>query len=336
MKLVVIANINISDIIRLGDLMNFNEENIEYLSSNKIDTIHAKIYIPDQEDKINGIIQISHGMCEHIQKYHDVIEFLVNQNYIVSMNNHLGHGEFVEKESRGFFADKNGYQYLVEDVYQLTKITKERFPNLPYILLGHSMGSFIARCYMYQYGSYIDGYIIMGTGGPNKLVDTGIKLTDTVIARKGKMYRSKFLTNLVIGKFNEKFKPNVSKNDWLSSDPNMLPKYLEDELGDFIFTASGYRDLFYLQKNSNLIENIEKVPSKLPVFLISGDMDPVGDSGDGVLEVYHHFIQTGHERVSLKLYPYLRHEILNEVKKDEVYQDIMEWIQKIVKYNREK
>ncbi len=309
--------------------MNYIVKDIEYTSSNKVDIVHARIFVPKDVEKIKGIIQISHGMCEHFGKYKDFMEFLANSNFIVCMNNHLGHGEYVAAENRGFFSDENGYENLVDDVYKLSELVKEKYSstnNLPYFLFGHSMGSFIARCYMYKYGDKINGYIIAGTGGPNPLVDTGIKLANMIIAKKGKMYRSRMLTDIVIGKFNEKFKPNASKYDWLSSNESMLPVYLKDKLGDFVFTASGYKDLFYLQKNSNMIDNIKKVPQDLPIFILSGDMDPVGDFGEGVLKVYHNFIKTGHTNVTVKLYPNYRHELLNEVNKTKVYNDILDWI----------
>lgn len=306
--------------------MKYEIKEITYQSTNKIDTIHAKLYIPHETENIKAVIQVCHGMCEHMAKYHRTLDFFASHGYLVCMHDHLGHGEYVDASLRGYFAEANGYRYLVEDVYQLTKLVKKEYPSLPYYILGHSMGSFIARCYMYKYTNKVDGYIIMGTGGPNPLVDAGIQMAKMIIARKGPMFRSKFLTDMVIGKFNEKFKPNVSKHDWLSSDESMLPYYIADKIGDFNFTASGYLDLFHLQKNANLIKNIQKVPSDLPVILLSGDMDPVGDSGNGVLEVYHNFIKTGHTNTNIKLYPYLRHELLNEIKREEVQQDMMDWI----------
>lgn len=309
--------------------MGFIEKEIEYLSSNKIDIIHAIIFIPESYAKFNGIVQISHGMCEYVDKYKNFIEFLTNNGYIVCGNDHLGHGKYVERENRGFFADENGYKYLVEDVYKLTKLVKKEYKDLPYFLFGHSMGSFIARCYMYKHGDKIDGFIIMGTGYKNKLVDAGIKLADMIIARKGKMYRSRMLTDMVIGEFNKKFRPNVSKYDWLSSDESMLPWYVSDKIGDFDFTASGYKDLFKLNKNCNLLKNVEKIPKEKNIFLLSGNDDPVGDNGSGVLKVYHDLISTGHVNVFIKLYPNLRHELLNEVSKDDIYMDILCWLNKV-------
>lgn len=306
--------------------MKYTKNEIEYLSSNKIDTIHANIYIPKKLDKYKGIVQISHGMCEYVDKYVGFIEFLTENGYIVCGNDHLGHGKYVKKENRGFFANEHGHKYLVEDVYKLTKIIKKEYKELPYFLLGHSMGSFIARCYMYKYGDKIDGFVIMGTGYKNKLVDAGIKLADMVISRKGKMYRSRMLTDMVIGEFNKKFRPNVSKYDWLSSDENMLPWYVSDKIGDFNFTASGYKDLFNLNKNCNLIKNIEKIPKEKDIFILSGNDDPVGENGEGVLKVYHDLISTNHTNVTVKLYPNLRHELLNEIEKKKVYNDILKWI----------
>lgn len=306
--------------------MKYAKNEIEYLSSNKIDTIHANIYVPKNIEKYKGIVQISHGMCEYVDKYVGFIEFLVENGYIVCGNDHLGHGKYVKRENRGFFADEHGYKCLVEDVHKLTKLIKKEFKELPYFLFGHSMGSFIARCYMYKYGDKIDGFIIMGTGYKNKLVDAGIKLADMVISRKGKMYRSRMLTDMVIGEFNKKFRPNVSKYDWLSSDESMLPWYVSDKIGDFDFTASGYKDLFNLNKNCNLTKNIEKIPKEKDIFILSGNDDPVGENGVGVLQVYHDLISTNHTNVTVKLYPNLRHELLNEVERDKVYYDILKWL----------
>ncbi len=306
--------------------MNYTKKELEYLSSNKVDTIHANIYIPKKSAKYKGIVQISHGMCEYVDKYGNFINFLIENGYIVCGNDHLGHGKYVKKENRGFFADENGHKYLVEDVYKLTKIVKKEYKDLPYFLFGHSMGSFIARCYMYKYGDKIDGFVIMGTGYKNKLVDAGIKLANMVISRKGKMYRSRMLTDMVVGEFNKKFRPNVSKYDWLSSDENMLPWYISDKIGDFDFTASGYKDLFNLNKNCNLIKNVEKVPKEKYILIISGNDDPVGENGVGVLQVYHDLIKTNHKNVTVKLYPKLRHELLNEVEKEKVYSDILDWL----------
>lgn len=306
--------------------MKYTKKEIEYLSSNKIDTIHANIYVPNNIEKYKGIVQISHGMCEYVDKYVGFIEFLVENGYIVCGNDHLGHGKYVKRENRGFFADEHGYKYLVEDVHKLTKLIKKEFKELPYFLFGHSMGSFIARCYMYKYGDKIEGFIIMGTGYKNKLVDAGIKLADMVISRKGKMYRSRMLTDMVIGEFNKKFRPNVSKYDWLSSDESMLPWYVSDKIGDFDFTASGYKDLFNLNKNCNLTKNIEKIPKEKDIFILSGNDDPVGENGGGVLQVYHDLISTNHTNVTVKLYPNLRHELLNEVERDKVYYDILKWL----------
>lgn len=309
--------------------MEFNVEEIKYLSSNKENEIYAKIYTPKNVEKVEGIIQISHGMCEYIEKYEEFIKYMLDKGYIVCGNNHLGHGKKVEKEKRGFFADSDGYKYMVEDLHLFTKIVKDKFPNIPYFIFGHSMGSFIARIYISKYAKEIDGAIIMGTGTLNKLVPAGIKLADVIIARKGKMYRSKMLTNMVIGEFNKKFKPNKSKYDWLSSDESMLPVYENDKIGDFIFTVSGYKDLFNLNILANDIKTFEKTPKELPIFILSGNDDPVGDSGVGVLEVYHNYINTEHEKVKVKLYPKLRHELLNEVCRNNVYDDIIDWIRNI-------
>lgn len=314
--------------LKRRDKMEVTKKEITYLSKNKKTTIHAVAYYPEDGVNIKGIVQISHGMCEYIGRYDRFARYLSSQGFLVCGNNHMGHGDSVESEAElGFFSDENGYKYLVEDVHTLTQKMKEKYPNLPYFLLGHSMGSFIVRCYIAKYGKELTGAIICGTCGPMKVINPAIKAAEMVESRKGKMYRSKFINDLAFGTFNLKFQPIKTRYDWVSSDEEIVAKYNQDTRCNFIFTARAFHDLFHLIRGCNLSSCFAHTPDDLPLFVISGSMDPVGEYSEGVLKVYKLYIEHNASDATLKLYPGMRHEILNEVKYEQVYQDILNWIQ---------
>ncbi len=314
--------------------MKYDIETISYKSSNLINNVDARIFKPKDIKNIKGIVQISHGMCEYIDMYEGFAKFLNDNGYIVCGNSHIGHGKSVNSEKEyGFFADRFGYRCLIKDVYSLTCIMKEKYPDVPYVLLGHSMGSFIARCYIQQYGNEIDGVMLSGTIGPNPLIEAGIKGCNLVIKDKGKMYRSEVLTDSMLKLvFNSKIKHSLTKYDWISRDVNIINKHNNDSMTDFVFTASGYKDLFNLVKYSNKLEYLQKIPKKLPIYIFSGDKDPVGDNGVGVNKVYENLLKVGCKDVNMKLYKNGRHEMLNEINNDKVYKDILNWMEhKVIK-----
>ncbi len=302
---------------------------IEFKSSNNINTIKGMMYLPDKVKEAKGIVQISHGMCEYIERYERFAKFLTDKGYIVCGHSHIGHGQSVNNEEEyGFFAEKFGYKCLIKDVYKLTCLMKEKYPNLPYFVLGHSMGSFIIRCYISDYGDKIDGVIISGTGGPNQFIDLGIKFTNMIIKAKGNMYRSDFVTDEAMKiVFNKEIKHSFSKFDWFTRDVKVIEEAKKDKLLDFSFTICGYRDLFNLIKYSNNEKTIEKIPKDLPIFIFSGDKDPVGENGVGVEKVYNNLIEHGCTNVIMKLYKNGRHEMLNEINYEKVYDNILKWIE---------
>lgn len=308
--------------------MKYDFEEFFFDSKNGKNKIRAKLIFPTNGHNIKGIIQFSHGMCEYIEKYDDFIRFVVDNGFVFACNDHLGHGKSVNNENEfGFFADKDGYKYLIEDLHTLTQIVKNKFPSKPCFLIGHSMGSFIARCYAAKYGSEIAGLMICGTMGPQWMVDAGIQLADTIIKKKGNLYRSKKLDKLSFEFANINFEPVKTKYDWICSDENVVKKHAEDKISSFIFTVSGFKDLFYLVKMCNDEKNIKNTPKDLPIFIFSGDMDPVGENGVGVRKVYELYKKIGVKEIELKLYPEKRHEMLNETNKECVYNDILNWIE---------
>lgn len=308
---------------------------IQYLSHDHKTLIHAVRWIPDKE--VKGILQISHGMVEFIERYEEFAEYMTKKGFLVTGNDHLGHGDSVRsKEQYGFFNEKNGNAVLLLDLYQLQRKTKELYPNVPYFLLGHSMGSFLARQYLCLYGKELDGAIIMGTGYHSRFeAKLGMRLTKMIAAIKGWGYRSKFVNALAFGSYNRKFKPGRTDKDWLTKDEKIVDDYIKDERCQFLFTLNGYYNLFFsLAKLSNK-DYIQKMSKNLPVLFVSGEDDPVGNFGKGVKKVVDTFKENGMKRVSCKMYPNDRHEILNELDRKKIYQDLYEWIQKTMKYKAE-
>lgn len=282
---------------------------------------------PEEVD-IHGIIQISHGMCEYFSRYTHFAKYLCSLGFIVCGCDHLGHGASVPPAGeRGFFAHKDGWKALVADQNTLTDIMQQRYPDLPYFLLGHSMGSLIARLYLPTYGHKLNGCILSGTSGPNPLCGFGIRLAGSVVHSKGPMYRSAILNKLVFGKNNAKIEQPQTKFDWLSRDNAVVRLYQSDEKCNFIFTASGFRDLFRLIQKANSPSCFKHTPKELPLFFLSGDKDPISDYGEGVKKVASLYKRAGVCDIEIVFYKNGRHEMLNETNKAEVYGDILRWIE---------
>ena len=304
---------------------------IQYLSHDHKTLIHAVRWIPDGE--VKGILQISHGMTEFIERYENFAEYMTEKGFLVTGNDHLGHGESIRnKEQYGFFSEKNGNTVLILDLHQLQRKTKELYPSVPYFFFFFSMGSFFARQYLCCYGNELDGAIIMGTGFHTRMEATvGMKLTKMIAAFKGWHYRSKLVDSLAFGSYNQKFKPARTDKDWLTRDQKIVDAYIADERCQFIFTVNGYYYLFLSLAKLMNKDYIQKMPKNLPVLFLSGEEDPVGGFGKGVRKVVELFREIGMKKVICKLYPNDRHEILNELDRKKVYQDLYEWIQKVIK-----
>lgn len=303
------------------------KEEITYDSRDNETKIHAIRWIP-RKGEIKGVLQIVHGMVEHIDRYDDFANYLAEKGFVVVGNDHLGHGASVKQDSdRGYFCKKDGETILVRDVHRLKKLTQKAFPGKPYFILGHSMGSFITRKYIMEYGKGIDGAIIMGTGSkPEHLLKLGVCLTKVLSKIHGEKYRSKFINNRAFGSFNNQFSSVRTEHDWLTKDAKQVDAYESDERNNFIFTLNGYETLFkifiYIQKE----ENFANVRKDLPVFFMSGAEDPVGDRGEGVKKAYELLKRVGYSNLDIKLYEDDRHEILNESDRDVVYKDLENWI----------
>lgn len=281
----------------------------------------------------HGIIQIAHGMAEHALRYEPFAKWITKQGFIVYANDHRGHGgSYATKKDKGFFAKRGGFSKVVEDLQKITSIIQKQHPNLPIFLLGHSMGSFLIRRYIQIDASGITGAILSGTGGDQKLIGKiGLSLAKIEQKIKGPHALSPMMDKLIFGNYNKNFSPARTKFDFLSRDNDVVDKYIADENCGFICTTSFYVDLLAGLALIHRNEEIAKTPKHLPIFLLAGDMDPVGDEGKGVQAVYEQYVEHGCENVSLKLYEDGRHEMLNELNRDEVFQDIANWLESILK-----
>lgn len=296
-------------------------------SSDGKNQLHVVIWEPNIT--VIGIVQISHGMIEYIKRYDEFARYL-NQQYgiLVIGNDHLGHGETAKiDDDLGYFCPSNMSETVVADLYEVTRFAKKNYPNVPYFLFGHSMGSFMTRRYIMTYGNELDGVIISGTGNQSgSVLKAGKIMVSLTKFFKGDRYRSKMLKNMFFSKFYNHI-PNVrTSNDWLTKDETIVDRYNTDKYCTYSFTVNGYRtllDVLSFIQNSN---NIAKIPKNLSVFLIAGEEDPVGNYGKAVKNVYEIYKKAGIKDISIKLYKNDRHELINETDKEDVYDDIRHWL----------
>ena len=275
-----------------------------------------------------AVVQISHGMCEYVKRYEPFAEYLCQKGYVVCGNDHLGHGETAANERElGYTAKGGGAEYMVEDVYTLTQKIRAEYQGLPVILLGHSMGSFIARYYLKKYPNAVEAAIISGTGGPESPTALGKALTRCMMLFFGEHHRSNLIKNIVFFGYNKRFADENSQNSWISRDKKVVERYSQDPYCRYVFTLRGYYDLFYLLGVVSKKTWPCELKQDLPILIISGDMDPVGNYGKGVKTVYDRMIQAGMRDVVLKLYSGARHEVLNEINRQEVFLDIINWLE---------
>ena len=291
-----------------------------YPSSDGIHQVHAVLWLPDSGSP-KGVVQLVHGICEYILRYDHFARFLASQGFAVVGNDHLGHGKSVKgSEEYGFFTD---WHALVRDVRTLRETTGAQFPQVPYFLMGHSMGSFVSRTYLIDYPGTLSGCILSGTGQEGSAtVALGKFLTGLGDPHKV----NKLFYSLSIGAYNKAFKPNRTSADWISRDEEVVDRYLSDPLCSFPTTAgmnhAMMEGLQYIARK----ENLAKMDPDTPILLFSGDKDPVGSFGKGVEKVAGFFRTAGVKDLTVKLYPGGRHEMLNERNKEDVYGDVLSWL----------
>lgn len=305
--------------------MGYNKTTGEFLSSDGESRIGYYIFTPDSPPA--AVVQISHGMCEYAERYEagGFVSTMTDAGFVVCANDHIGHGRLAyESGTLGHFTD---YRVMPDDLHILNGIVRKTYRSLPYILLGHSMGSFVAREYIVKY-SDIDGAVICGTSAGNLPLRLARGIAAFLVRVRGERHVSKALASLSFGGFNRRFEKEKDRDSWLCSDPEVRKRYRADRLCDFTFSVSAYRELFTML--ADISDGwAEKVPQSLPLFLIAGDSDPLGENGEGIKEVFARLEDAELCSLKMKLYPGGRHEILNDVMKNTVYADIIDWVREV-------
>jgi lysophospholipase len=276
-----------------------------------------------------AVIHIVHGMSEHAARYDEFATFLNQNGYLVWSSDLRGHGKTAGSlEKVGLFAMEDGWNKVVRDIELINRKIDDA-SHLPIVMLGHSMGSFLVRTLMFKFPKSGDAYVLSATAGhPGLLGVVGKSLSALNTSMMGKKNRSKMMTQLAFGDFNKKYKPQRTEKDWLSRDESVVDKYIADKYCMQIFTSQFFHDLLEGILEINKEDNMRKSPNHKPIYMFAGDMDPVGDYGTGPKLVYEKLKKFGAEDITLKMYEEGRHEMLNETNKDEVYQDLMNWLEK--------
>ncbi|MDO4399695.1 MAG: alpha/beta fold hydrolase [Coriobacteriia bacterium] len=302
-------------------------KDIRFASADGKNTIAGIAWLPDGEPK--AVLQIAHGMQEHISRYGEFAQYLAERGFAVVGNDHLGHGRSGAPEDLGYFGDSPS-NLVVADMHQLRKLTQAQYPGVPYFMLGHSMGSFMLRKYLALSGTGLAGAIVMGTGfTPAAATNGGLMLIKRGTKRRGGHYASDFIAKLTFGKDYAPYDMtgNEPERSWLSHNVENVRAYYADPLCGFPFTLNGYQGLLEAVKFSCDPKNVQAIPSSLPIFLVSGELDPVGGAGKGVRKVHEMMQAAGIEDLELKLYPGMLHEILNEPDRAQVYEDLATWME---------
>lgn len=301
-------------------------EDFFYESSTGCNQIHARRCEPDGTPR--AVMQIVHGVADHIGRYEDFMRYLAEHGIVSVGEDHLGHGEsFHGMAELGFFADEHGWDRVIDDIDRLRELTRQRYPDLPYIFFGHSMGSFLTRTYMIRYPEKYDAAILSGTGQQNRaMVLAACAAAELAVRRKGPRASGKALNDLAFGSYCAKIAQPRTPFDWISRDPESVDRYIADPFCGFVCKTSLYRDMMEGVRFITDQRNIDKMSKEQPIYFMSGDADPVGEYGAGVQRAYEAFCKAGLRDVTIRLYPDGRHEMLNELNRDKVYQDILNWL----------
>lgn len=308
---------------------------IGFLSYDGTSTIKGQVWKPvetrnrRQGSAPRGVVQIVHGMVEHVGRYDDFARFLVGRGFVVCAADHIGHGRSVADPSQLGCLPPDGKEVLVEDVHELRKTVSARYSRqTPYFLFGHSMGSFITRAYLARHGQGVRGAVLCGTGQqPLLLSKAGNALARFLVHAKGPEYRSALLDSMGVGAYAKQVDHPRTSDDWLCTDPAVVDAYIADELCGAMFSVGGYATLTDLTGEVAAASCAESVPKDLPVLFVAGAEDPVGACGKGVRAAAEQFRRAGVRSVEVKLYEGMRHEILNEPGRAQVYTDVVDWIE---------
>ena len=307
--------------------MAFREE-FHFPSSDGVHQIHGLRWLP-QDRTPRATVQLVHGISEYMDRYGPFARFLADHGFAVAGHDHLGHGgTALDKSEYGFFSDRDGWDYLVRDVKALHDDLTGRFPDVPHFLLGHSMGSFVARTYLIEYPGTVDGCLLLGTGQEAPaLVAFGKAVSGTLCRLRGNRHHSALVTALSLGAYNAQFRPARTGADWISRDTAVVDAYVADPLCRFVPTVGMFRDMMDGLQRIADPKALARMDPHTPVGLFSGEADPVGSEGRGVEKVAGFFRRAGCRDLTVKLYPGARHELLNETNRQEVFSDLLSWLE---------
>lgn len=287
------------------------------------------VYLWKPKEEVRGIVQIVHGMREHMGRYRELAHFLCGYGFAVCGHDHMSHGKSrLPDAAFGYFGETDGPQTLVRDCRRVTRLIQQLAPSLPVFLLGHSMGSFIGKLCVLHNPLVYGGFVCTGTGGENSNAPTARALAEFLVRTQGSKQEGRLLDKLTFSGYNRHFRGEDSPSAWLSRDPAIVRGYDTDPLIGRYFTNSGFRDLYDIQMAATRNQWAKRVDKTLPILLMAGSDDPVGNYGQGVLEVYNRLQQAGVRDVELHLYEGARHEVLNETNRADVYADLLLWLKK--------
>ncbi len=310
-----------------------------YLSADGKSNIHAVQWLP--AEKPVAVLQMTHGMVEYIERYAPFARYLNRRGFVVAGHDHIGHGASVSNTADwGVMDAEHPSEVMVEDLYTHYTMLKEEYPDVPYFILGHSMGSYVLRQFLSQKADGIgglDGAIIMGTGvESDSMLNVGMAIIRFLAAFRSWRFRSKLVAQLCFTSPYREYdiSGTYSDNSWLTKDQAIVKRYYSDPKCSFLFTLGAYKGLFETCQYSNNPEHIDRIPKDLPIILASGACDPVGNMGKSVEKVYHSYLDAGIKDVVLRLFPDDRHEILNELDRDLVYAELYDWMNQVMKKKR--
>lgn len=315
---------------------------ITYASRDNASTVRALMWEPDEVasggEAPRGLVQIVHGMSEHVERYEGFASFLCEQGFAVCANDHIGHGKSVSSaEDLGHMPLEVGEDVLVADVQTLRELALERLSQrcdmrvsgIPYVIFGHSMGSFITRVFLTRHAFGVRAAVLCGTGHqPRPLSAAGKALTSSLAKKHGERYVSELVDGMGAGGYGRAIKGAETNLDWIATDPEVVAEYQRDPLCGQKFTVGAYHVLTSLVSDATDLRLARRVPHALPLLFVSGDQDPVGECGAGVHRAAEMYRKAGVESVTEKLYPGMRHEILNEPVKGEVHRDVLAWLER--------
>lgn len=302
------------------------KEEFYYPSSDGKTSIHAVKWIPEGEVKM--ILQVAHGVTEYILRYEKLANYLTEKGILVVGNDHLGHGKSIIPNSPPmYFGPVGSWNNVVKDIEKCRLIIADEYKEIPYYLLGFSLGSFAVRTYLIDYPNTVDGAILIGTGQTPPFAIKLAKFVANKEAKKhGEEYGTPTIRSLTFGTYNKKFSPNRTEYDWLCSNNDSIDEYIKDPLRGGEMSSGLFREMLDGMAYTAKKEYIEKMNKDMPILLLSGNMDPVGDCGKGVMKTNEMLKKAGIQDVTLKIYPNLRHDILNEKCQNDIYGDIYNWL----------